>query len=252
MTPHIVTQPEQIPGIHARRGVFRTSLQRDDDQPSHGKVARSRSPLRSSHPVSRKEGRKTAPVIAVLDSDPSFLSLMDELLSEEGYVPLLWQAAAQPDPLALPRQVQPALVILDLWIERRDDGWELLKRLWADVETTHILAVIVTGEPDVLPVRTELLRAMHCEAVRKPFDLQELLTAIAGRSPRWAIRVSWTDAPLSSPPTDTAAWKRDAEPSLVTLLRRATADTAMRRDWPVTRRRRDTSHARSLTAAGWE
>ncbi len=179
MTPHIVIQPEPIPGIHARRGVFRTSLQRDNDQPSHGKVARSRSPLRSSHPALRNEGRKTAPVIAVLDNDPSFLSLMHELLSEEGYVPLLWDASAQPDPHALLRQMQPALVILDLWIERRDDGWALLKRLWADVETMHIPAVIVTGEPVVLPVRTELLRAMHCAVVRKPNDLQDLLTAIA-------------------------------------------------------------------------
>lgn len=121
----------------------------------------------------------TAPVIAVLDNDPSFLSLMHELLTEEGYVPLLWRASAQPDPHALLRQMQPALVILDLWIERCDDGWELLKHLWADAETTHIPAVILTGEPVVLPVRAELLRAMRCAVVRKPFHLQDLLDTIA-------------------------------------------------------------------------
>jgi DNA-binding response OmpR family regulator len=121
----------------------------------------------------------TAPVIAVLDNDPSFLSLMHDLLTEEGYVPLLCHAPALPDPHALLRRVQPALVILDLWIERRDDGWELLERLWADAETTHIPAVIVTGEPDALPVRADRLRAMQCAVVRKLLDLQELLDAIA-------------------------------------------------------------------------
>ena len=110
----------------------------------------------------------TAPVIAVLDNDPSFLSLMHDLLSEEGYAPLLWYVSAQFDPHALLRQVQPALVILDFWIERRDDGWELLKRLWSDAETTHIPAVIVTGETTVLPVRADLLHAMRCQVVRSP------------------------------------------------------------------------------------
>ena len=121
----------------------------------------------------------TAPVIAVLDNDPSFLSLMHDLLTEEGYAPLLWHVSARLDPHALLRQVQPALVILDLWIEQRDDGWQLLKRLWGDAETTHIPAVILTGEPTTLPVRTELLHAMHCALVRKPFDLQDLLGTIA-------------------------------------------------------------------------
>jgi DNA-binding response OmpR family regulator len=121
----------------------------------------------------------TALVIAVLDTDPAILSLMHDLLTEEGYAPLLWHASAQPDPHALLRQVQPALVLLDFWIERRDDGWGLLNRLWADTETAHIPAVILTGEQDALPVRAEVLRAMHCAVVRKPFDLQELLDAIA-------------------------------------------------------------------------
>jgi hypothetical protein len=39
----------------------------------------------------------TAPVIAVLDKDSAILSLMHELLTEEGYALLLWGASAQPD-----------------------------------------------------------------------------------------------------------------------------------------------------------
>jgi DNA-binding response OmpR family regulator len=121
----------------------------------------------------------TAPVIAVLDNDPSFLSLMHDLLTEEGYAPLLWRTSADERAHALLRRVQPALMILDLWLDERDDGWAILKRLGGDAETTHIPVGIVTGEPDVLPVRADRLRAMHCAVVKKPFDLQDLLDAIA-------------------------------------------------------------------------
>ena len=121
----------------------------------------------------------TAPMIAVLDSDRSFLSLMHDLLAEEGYRTLRWQASEQARAHALLKRVQPHLVILDLWLAERDDGWTFLKRLWGDVDTTHIPAIIVTGEPNLLPVQPDVLRAMHCQLVRKPFDLQDLLDAIA-------------------------------------------------------------------------
>jgi CheY-like chemotaxis protein len=134
----------------------------------------------------------TAPVIAVLDNDPSFLSLMHDLLTDEGYRTLRWHTSEWARAHALLRRLQPHLVILDLWMEERDDGWAFLKRLWGDAETTHIPAVIVTGEPELLPVPVDMLHAMHCRLVRKPFDLQDLLDAIAavlGPSPVQQDRV---------------------------------------------------------------
>jgi DNA-binding response OmpR family regulator len=121
----------------------------------------------------------TAPVIALLDNDPALLSLLHELLTDEGYGTLRCGTDDLLSAHALVRRACPVLVILDLWLQERDDGWAFLKRLWGDLETTHIPVVIVTGEPDVLPVRADLLRAMHCAVVKKPFDLQDLLDAIA-------------------------------------------------------------------------
>jgi CheY-like chemotaxis protein len=121
----------------------------------------------------------TAPVIAVLDNDPSFLSLMHDLLTDKGYTPLLWHASEWVRAHAVLRRLQPALMIFDFWLEERDDGWAFLKRLWGDVDTTHIPVVIVTGEPELLPVHADVLHALHCQVVRKPFDLQDLLNAIA-------------------------------------------------------------------------
>ncbi|MCA1668781.1 MAG: response regulator [Thermomicrobia bacterium] len=137
----------------------------------------------------------TAPTIALLDNDPAFLSLMHDVLTDEGYCTLRWCAGEQADAHALLRRAQPQLIILDLRLKRRDDGWEFLKRLWGDFETTHIPAIIVSGQPDDLPVKAGALRAMHCQMVRKPFcrndlhdlhDLYDLMTAIErvlGRSP---------------------------------------------------------------------
>lgn len=120
----------------------------------------------------------TAPTIAVLDSDPSFLSLMHDLLTDEGYRTLGWPASEGARAHTLLRRLQPHLVILDLWMEERGEAWAFLKRLWGDVETTHIPAVIVTGEPELLPVQADVLHALHCQVVRKPFTLPDLLAAI--------------------------------------------------------------------------
>jgi len=56
----------------------------------------------------------TAPVIAVLDNDPSFLSLMHELLTDEGYRILRCRPDDVVSAHALVKRVRPALVILDL------------------------------------------------------------------------------------------------------------------------------------------
>ncbi len=159
-----------------------------------------------------------APMIALLDNDPSFLSLMHDVLTDEGYRTLRWCAGGCEDTHALLRCAQPQLVILDLWLEQRDDGWNCLKRLWGDFETTQIPTIIVSGQPEVLPVTADVLRAMHCEVVRKPFrrhdlrdlcDLHDLLAAIEralGRSPMKCTR---SEGAYGMPSDDPAVqWKR--------------------------------------------
>jgi CheY-like chemotaxis protein len=87
----------------------------------------------------------TAPMIALLDNDPSFLSILHELLADEGYRTV----RCRPDdvlsahaPLKLMR---PALVMLQLWLAERDGGWAFLEHLWGDAETTQIPALVDTA-----------------------------------------------------------------------------------------------------------
>jgi len=142
----------------------------------------------------------TAPMIALLDNDPSFLSLMHDVLTDEGYRTLRWCAGECEDAHALLRRAQPQLIILDLALKQRDDGWNCLTRLWEDRETTRIPAIIVSGRSEDMPMQTDILRAMHCQVMRKPFrlhdlrdlhDLHDLLIAVEraiGRSPTKCAR----------------------------------------------------------------
>jgi DNA-binding response OmpR family regulator len=121
----------------------------------------------------------TAPCIALLDDDPTVLSLMHELLADEGYRTLRCRPDDVVDAHALVKRARPALVILDLWMTTRDGGWAFLTRLWDDSETAQIPALILTGEPSLLPAHADVLRVRRCPVVKKPFDLQDLLAAIA-------------------------------------------------------------------------
>ncbi len=121
----------------------------------------------------------TAPRIVLLGNDYAALSPMHEMLTDAGYRTL----RCRPDDVisahALVKRARPALVILDLWLAKREDGWAFLTRLWDDRETARIPALIVTGEPVVLPEHAAVLHARHYLIMKKPFDLPDLLTAIA-------------------------------------------------------------------------
>lgn len=119
------------------------------------------------------------PSIAVLDNDPYFLSLMDDLLTDEGYAPLLWRAQDEPDLHTLLRGALPDLVILDLWLEGPGDGWTFLAQLRADPATVHIPVIVASGELEAVSPVGEPQWARYCQRMRKPFDVQDLLDAIA-------------------------------------------------------------------------
>ncbi len=121
----------------------------------------------------------TAQLIALLDNDPSFLSQMHALLTGEGYRTLRCCPRDVLSVHALVKRARPVLVILDPWLAEHEGGWAFLTHLWGDSETIQIPALIVTGEPVVLPEHAAVLHARHYPIMKKPFDLPDLLTAIA-------------------------------------------------------------------------
>jgi CheY-like chemotaxis protein len=120
----------------------------------------------------------TAPRIVILGNDSSSLATMHDLLIEEGYRTLRCRPQDVTDAHAVVRHAHPDLVILDLWLAKREDGWAFLRRLCADLETANLPAIIASGQPEMPLGVAELLRTMQCQVMVKPFDSQELLRAI--------------------------------------------------------------------------
>ncbi|MHB8644880.1 MAG: response regulator [Thermomicrobiales bacterium] len=121
----------------------------------------------------------TAPRIVLLSNDDASLSAMHTLLTDEGYRTLRCRPRDVTDAHAVVKHARADLVILDLWLAKREDGWAFLARMCADLETMRIPAIIASGQKETLPRQDELLRTMQCQVMAIPFDAQDLLRAVA-------------------------------------------------------------------------
>ncbi|MBI3040632.1 MAG: response regulator transcription factor [Chloroflexi bacterium] len=76
----------------------------------------------------------------IIDNDPIFLKLVDQLLSHQGYEVL--QAASGPEGLRLLFNEKPDLVLLDVAMPEMD-GWQTCQRIR---EITDVPIIMLTGE----------------------------------------------------------------------------------------------------------
>ena len=92
-------------------------------------------------PRNDKPVEETAPLVLVIDDDPSVHDLMERHLAQEGF----HMAAAQngEDGLRLARTHHPALITLDVMMPKMD-GWAVLRALKNDPETADIPVVMLT------------------------------------------------------------------------------------------------------------
>jgi CheY-like chemotaxis protein len=84
------------------------------------------------------------PLIALVDDDALILGLMEELLMDEGYRALVFRGGA--GVVATLGHLRPALVILDLRLERPDEGLRLLAALRAAPATTCLPVLLCTAD----------------------------------------------------------------------------------------------------------
>jgi CheY-like chemotaxis protein len=116
-------------------------------------------------------------IIGVVEDDPETLSLLDELLRDEGYQPQCWAEGSSA--FTFIKQHQPDLVILNLWLDRPEQGWLVLDKMKADAELAETPVILISG--DVASLRDQqqwLDRQPGVEALEKPFDLAVLLSMI--------------------------------------------------------------------------
>lgn len=72
----------------------------------------------------------------------------------------------------------PDLVILDLWMERQETGWEVLRQIRADATTARIPILVCSADVGAIRTRTNELYAARCDALEKPFAIDALLGKI--------------------------------------------------------------------------
>ena len=114
--------------------------------------------------------------VLVIDDDLAIRILVREMLQEAGYRTTLETTMLGLDDV---KEHRPDLVILDPMTGGGTRGWQLLQELKADPQTAALPVVVCTGA--VRRVRDEGWRLAHqgVELVLKPFELDELLCAVA-------------------------------------------------------------------------
>ena len=116
-------------------------------------------------------------LLAIVDYDPILRAVLDTAFSDEGYrtLPLARGAEAQ----AVIRHPQPDVVLLDLWLERRQSGWALLEGLRADPATDHIPVIVCSADTPTLEREAAWVQALSWAVVAKPFELDTMLATVA-------------------------------------------------------------------------
>jgi CheY-like chemotaxis protein len=86
-----------------------------------------------------------APMIVVVNHDPTFLGMMAALLTLAGWESLCLHATDN-DVFARLADAQPALAVIDIPIHHRDAAWELLERIYHDPATAHVPVIVCTAD----------------------------------------------------------------------------------------------------------
>lgn len=113
--------------------------------------------------------------ILVINDAPEFLDLMRDFLREEGYAPHT-HTDGECIP-ALIRQVQPALIVLDL-VLGDTDGRAVLTELRADERARDIPVIVCSAASERVRRHAATLHDDRIRVLEKPFDLDHLLALI--------------------------------------------------------------------------
>jgi CheY-like chemotaxis protein len=115
--------------------------------------------------------------ILAIDQSQDVLDLFQTLLEDEGYRVTI-QSFVQKDLKAV-QAMAPDLIILDYMWEFEDTGWAFLQMVKMNPATQAIPIVLCTGAVNRVEELSGHLMKMDVRVVIKPFNLDDLLDAIA-------------------------------------------------------------------------
>ncbi len=121
-----------------------------------------------------------AGTVAVFDDDTAILDTMRDMLTDAGY--RVVAEATTDDALAIVLRERPAVVILDFWMAGRAAGLAALRLIREHPATATTPVLICSADRAALHEYADDWRALGCETLAKPFDLDDLLDRVARMS----------------------------------------------------------------------
>ncbi len=121
------------------------------------------------------EWRKRKTIVVVNDS-PELLTLMQDLLEEEGYRAVVCDQGGQA--YRLIKETMPSLLILEAALGDLP-LWHVLDLVKLDPQTAAIPVLVCSAAHREVREMEARLRAHGCEVLLKPFNLDELLAKVA-------------------------------------------------------------------------
>lgn len=115
-------------------------------------------------------------LIVVVNDDPQLLRLLEIVLTDAGYDALSIQKQSTAFPEIL--EAKPDLIILDLHMDTDDAGWMILDLLRLDVSTVDVPVIVSSAALDELTAKAEHLAKRDAQVLRKPFDIDELVSLV--------------------------------------------------------------------------
>jgi CheY-like chemotaxis protein len=111
--------------------------------------------------------------IAILDDDPAFVEVLEELLAEEGYTPQGFQAGMADLPHV--RNSRPDAIVLDIRMGSPQAGWEILAAVQQDALFGATPVIICSADIRQLQDHAAPGENLRYRALGKPFDLNVFL-----------------------------------------------------------------------------
>ena len=113
--------------------------------------------------------------IAVVDDDRDLQELFSAILAERNWAALACTDGATACEVL--KAEQPDVIILDLWLQAPQTGWDILRELKADPATRSI-PVILCSAATHFRRKEDWLARWRVAALAKPFDIDEVYQTV--------------------------------------------------------------------------
>jgi len=140
----------------------------------------------TAHVPGRGTGDEGAPgdplhepsTIAVIDDDPRVVAFVTLVLEDEGHRVATWHTGAGARDFIV--REMPAAVVLDVEMETRDAGLQVLEEILGDVSICAVPIILTSSQTRIIGETSERQMRFGDRILAKPYTAEALIAAVAG------------------------------------------------------------------------